>query len=258
MDIQTMTQVSAATTETMITLDHVEKWYGAFQALHDINMTVRKGEKIVLCGPSGSGKSTLIRCINYLEPHQKGEIRVGGVLLGHQAKAIDAIRREVGMVFQQFNLFPHLTVLQNCMLAPMRALGLGKAEAEERARSLLARVKILEQAEKYPLQLSGGQQQRVAIARALCMRPKVMLFDEPTSALDPEMVKEVLDTMISLADEGMTMICVTHEMGFARQVADRVVFMASGAIVEEAHPAEFFTNPKHERTRQFLGEILRH
>nr|WP_145640781.1 amino acid ABC transporter ATP-binding protein [Neorhizobium alkalisoli] len=242
----------------MITLDHVEKWYGAFQALHDINMTVRKGEKIVLCGPSGSGKSTLIRCINYLEPHQKGEIRVGGVLLGHQAKAIDAIRREVGMVFQQFNLFPHLTVLQNCMLAPMRALGLGKAEAEERARSLLARVKILEQAEKYPLQLSGGQQQRVAIARALCMRPKVMLFDEPTSALDPEMVKEVLDTMISLADEGMTMICVTHEMGFARQVADRVVFMASGAIVEEAHPAEFFTNPKHERTRQFLGEILRH
>ncbi|WP_432442886.1 amino acid ABC transporter ATP-binding protein [Neorhizobium alkalisoli] len=253
-----MTQVSAATTETMITLDHVEKWYGAFQALHDINMTVRKGEKIVLCGPSGSGKSTLIRCINYLEPHQKGEIRVGGVLLGHQAKAIDAIRREVGMVFQQFNLFPHLTVLQNCMLAPMRALGLGKAEAEERARSLLARVKILEQAEKYPLQLSGGQQQRVAIARALCMRPKVMLFDEPTSALDPEMVKEVLDTMISLADEGMTMICVTHEMGFARQVADRVVFMASGAIVEEAHPAEFFTNPKHERTRQFLGEILRH
>jgi polar amino acid transport system ATP-binding protein len=258
MDIQTMTNVSATTTDTMISMDHVEKWYGAFQALRDINMTVRKGEKIVLCGPSGSGKSTLIRCINYLEAYQKGEIHVGGILLGHQAKAIDAIRREVGMVFQQFNLFPHLTVLQNCMLAPMRALGLGKAEAEERARTLLARVKILEQADKYPLQLSGGQQQRVAIARALCMRPKVMLFDEPTSALDPEMVKEVLDTMISLAEEGMTMICVTHEMGFARQVADRVIFMASGAIVEEAHPREFFTNPRHERTRQFLGEILRH
>ncbi len=247
----------ASTGQTMITMNNVEKWYGAFQALHDINMSVHKGEKIVLCGPSGSGKSTLIRCINHLETYQKGEIRVGGILLGNQSKAIDAIRREVGMVFQQFNLFPHLTVLQNCMLAPMRALGLGKAEAEERARSLLGRVKILEQADKYPLQLSGGQQQRVAIARALCMRPKIMLFDEPTSALDPEMVKEVLDTMISLAEEGMTMICVTHEMGFARQVADRVIFMASGAVVEEAPPADFFTNPKHERTRKFLGEILR-
>ncbi|MBO9126702.1 MULTISPECIES: amino acid ABC transporter ATP-binding protein [unclassified Rhizobium] len=242
----------------MIRLAQVEKWYGAFQALHDINMDVRQGERIVLCGPSGSGKSTLIRCINHLESYEKGEIRVGGTLLGHRSKDIDAIRRDVGMVFQQFNLFPHLTVLQNCMLAPMRALGLGKAEAEERARSLLDRVKILEQAEKYPAQLSGGQQQRVAIARALCMRPKVMLFDEPTSALDPEMVKEVLDTMIGLAEEGMTMICVTHEMGFARQVADRVIFMASGAIVEEAPPAIFFSNPRHERTRKFLGEILRH
>ncbi|WP_280526523.1 amino acid ABC transporter ATP-binding protein [Rhizobium changzhiense] len=243
--------------DPMITMAQVEKWYGSFQALHDINMTVRSGERIVLCGPSGSGKSTLIRCINHLETYQKGEIRVGGIVLSDQAKTIDAIRREVGMVFQQFNLFPHLTVLQNCMLAPMKAIGVGRAEAEERARGLLERVKIQEQADKYPVQLSGGQQQRVAIARALCMRPKVMLFDEPTSALDPEMVKEVLDTMIALADEGMTMICVTHEMGFARQVADRVIFMASGAIVEEAPPAEFFTNPQHERTRKFLGEILR-
>ncbi|MGO4439304.1 amino acid ABC transporter ATP-binding protein [Rhizobium sp. RAF56] len=253
-----MANISASTAETVITLSRVEKWYGAFQALHDITMSVRRGERIVLCGPSGSGKSTLIRCINRLETYQKGEIRVGGILLDNQAKAVDAIRREVGMVFQQFNLFPHLTVLQNCMLAPMRALGLSKEDAEERARSLLGRVKILEQAQKYPLQLSGGQQQRVAIARALCMRPKVMLFDEPTSALDPEMVKEVLDTMIGLAEEGMTMICVTHEMGFARQVADRVIFMASGAVVEEAPPAEFFTNPRQERTRQFLGEIHRH
>ncbi|CDZ51665.1 General L-amino acid transport ATP-binding subunit [Neorhizobium galegae bv. orientalis] len=245
-----------ASAETMISMTGVAKWYGAFQALNDINISVRKGEKIVLCGPSGSGKSTLIRCINHLEAYQKGEIRVGGILLGHQAKSIDAVRREVGMVFQQFNLFPHLTVLQNCMLAPMRALGLGKAEAEGRARQLLERVKIAEQAEKYPAQLSGGQQQRVAIARALCMRPQVMLFDEPTSALDPEMVKEVLDTMIDLAREGMTMICVTHEMGFARQVADRVIFMAGGAIIEEAPPAEFFSDPKHERTRKFLGEIL--
>ncbi len=242
--------------EAMISMAGVAKWYGAFQALHNINITVGKGEKIVLCGPSGSGKSTLIRCINHLETYQKGEIFVGGTRLGHEAKSIDAVRREVGMVFQQFNLFPHLTVLENCMLAPMRALKLSKAEAEGRARQLLERVKIAEQAEKYPAQLSGGQQQRVAIARALCMRPQVMLFDEPTSALDPEMVKEVLDTMIDLAREGMTMICVTHEMGFARQVADRVIFMASGAIVEEAPPAEFFSDPKHERTRKFLGEIL--
>ena len=247
---------SAASTDTMIAMTHVEKWYGEFQALTDINLAVRKGERIVLCGPSGSGKSTLIRCINHLESYQKGEIRVGGTRLGDDAKTIDAVRREVGMVFQHFNLFPHMSVLENCMLAPMRSLGVSKGEAEATARQLLGRVKILEQAEKYPAQLSGGQQQRVAIARALCMKPKVMLFDEPTSALDPEMVKEVLDTMIGLADEGMTMICVTHEMGFARQVANRVIFMASGAIVEEAPPEEFFHNPRHERTRKFLGEIL--
>ncbi|KFC70373.1 ABC transporter ATP-binding protein [Bosea sp. LC85] len=243
--------------EAMIKMAGVEKWYGEFKALTDINLSVRQGEKIVLCGPSGSGKSTLIRCINHLEPYQKGEIRVGGTVLSDDSRIIDAIRREVGMVFQHFNLFPHLTVLENCMLAPMRSLRASKAQAEATARRLLGRVKIAEQAEKYPAQLSGGQQQRVAIARALCMQPKVMLFDEPTSALDPEMVKEVLDTMTGLAEEGMTMICVTHEMGFARQVADRVIFMASGAIVEEAPPAEFFTKPRHERTRQFLGEILR-
>ncbi len=242
--------------DAMIAMTHVEKWYGEFKALTDINLAVRKGERIVLCGPSGSGKSTLIRCINHLETYQKGEIRVGGTKVGDDAGTIDAVRREVGMVFQHFNLFPHMTVLQNCMLAPMRSLGVSKAEAEATARKLLGRVKILEQAEKYPAQLSGGQQQRVAIARALCMKPKVMLFDEPTSALDPEMVKEVLDTMIALAEEGMTMICVTHEMGFARQVANRVIFMASGAIVEEAPPEEFFHNPRHERTRKFLGEIL--
>ncbi|WP_038365621.1 amino acid ABC transporter ATP-binding protein [Bosea sp. UNC402CLCol] len=247
---------NTAATDAMIAMAHVEKWYGDFKALTDINLAVRKGERIVLCGPSGSGKSTLIRCINHLESYQKGEIRVGGTRLGDDARTIDAVRREVGMVFQHFNLFPHMTVLQNCMLAPMRSLGVSKADAEATARKLLGRVKILEQAEKYPAQLSGGQQQRVAIARALCMKPKVMLFDEPTSALDPEMVKEVLDTMISLAEEGMTMICVTHEMGFARQVANRVIFMASGAIVEEAPPQEFFSNPRHERTRQFLGEIL--
>ncbi|CAH1672364.1 putative ABC transporter ATP-binding subunit YhdZ [Hyphomicrobiales bacterium] len=251
-----MTEQAAKQEASMITMQGVNKWYGEFQALTDISLTVRKGERIVLCGPSGSGKSTLIRCINHLETYQKGEIRVGGTRLGDDAKTIDAVRREVGMVFQHFNLFPHMTVLQNCMLAPMRSLGVSKAEAEATARKLLGRVKILEQAEKYPAQLSGGQQQRVAIARALCMKPKVMLFDEPTSALDPEMVKEVLDTMIALADEGMTMICVTHEMGFARQVANRVIFMANGAIVEEAPPEEFFHNPRHERTRKFLGEIL--
>lgn len=245
-----------ASAEPIIVMEHVEKWYGTFKALYDINLAVRKGERIVLCGPSGSGKSTLIRCINHLETYEKGEIHVDGVLLGNRTVAIDAVRREVGMVFQQFNLFPHMTILQNCTLAPMRSLGLKKAAAEDRARRLLDRVKVLEQAEKYPAQLSGGQQQRVAIARALCMQPKVMLFDEPTSALDPEMVKEVLDTMIGLAEDGMTMICVTHEMGFARQVADRVIFMAGGAIVEEAPPQEFFTAPSHERTKKFLGEIL--
>jgi len=241
---------------SMIAMQGVNKWFGDFQVLTDINLTVRAGEKIVLCGPSGSGKSTLIRCINHLEPYQKGQIVVDGTRLIENAGVIDAIRREVGMVFQQFNLFPHLTVLENCVLAPMRSRGVSRAQAEVTARRLLDRVKILNQADKFPAQLSGGQQQRVAIARALCMEPKVMLFDEPTSALDPEMVKEVLDTMVSLAEDGMTMICVTHEMGFARQVADRVIFMASGAIVEEGAPQEFFSNPRHERTRKFLGEIL--
>jgi polar amino acid transport system ATP-binding protein len=244
-------------TGPMIVMQGVEKYYGTFKALSNINLSVRLGEKIVLCGPSGSGKSTLIRCINHLEGYSKGRIIVGGVTLGEDQKTIDAVRREVGMVFQQFNLFPHMTVLENCTLAPLRTGRADKAKAEATARRLLERVKISEQADKYPAQLSGGQQQRVAIARALCMEPKVMLFDEPTSALDPEMVKEVLDTMIGLANDGMTMIVVTHEMGFARQVADRVIFMASGEIVEEAAPADFFTNPKHERTKKFLGEILR-
>ncbi|OWV73757.1 glutamine ABC transporter ATP-binding protein [Rhizobium sp. R339] len=243
---------------TLISLDKVEKWYGSFHALKNINLSVRKGEKIVLCGPSGSGKSTLIRCINALELIQGGRIVVEGQLLDGTSKAVDAIRREVGMVFQNFNLFPHMTVLQNCALAPMRVRGARRADAEKLARKYLERVRILDQAEKYPAQLSGGQQQRVAIARALCMEPKAMLFDEPTSALDPEMVKEVLDTMIGLARDGMTMICVTHEMGFARQVADRVIFMASGEIVEEAEPETFFKNPKHDRTKVFLGDILAH
>ena len=242
--------------QPMIAMQGVEKWFGNFQALFDINLSVRAGEKIVLCGPSGSGKSTLVRCINHLETYQKGRILIEGTYLDDNPKTIDLVRREVGMVFQQFNLFPHLTVMQNCTLAPIRARGLSKTVAEATARRLLTRVQILDQADKYPAQLSGGQQQRVAIARALCMEPKVMLFDEPTSALDPEMVKEVLDTMIGLANDGMTMICVTHEMGFARQIADRVVFMASGSIVEEAPPDEFFRNPKNERTRKFLGEIL--
>jgi polar amino acid transport system ATP-binding protein len=242
----------------MIAMEGVEKWFGSFKALTDINLTVRAGEKIVLCGPSGSGKSTLIRCINHLENYQKGRVLVDGLHLDDNPKTIDAVRREVGMVFQQFNLFPHLTVLQNCTLAPRRTRRVTKGEAEATARRLLDRVKILDQADKYPAQLSGGQQQRVAIARALCMEPKVMLFDEPTSSLDPEMVKEVLDTMISLAEDGMTMICVTHEMGFARKVADRVIFMASGSIVEEAPPEEFFKNPQHERSKKFLGEILAH
>jgi polar amino acid transport system ATP-binding protein len=244
-------------TESMIAMHGVNKWYGTFQVLTDINLSVRTGEKIVLCGPSGSGKSTLIRCINALERYQKGEIIVDGVSVNDSSRTIEAVRREVGMVFQQFNLFPHMTILENCMLAPMRSRGAPRAQAEATARRLLDRVKILNQAEKYPAQLSGGQQQRAAIARALCMEPKVMLFDEPTSALDPEMVKEVLDTMIGLATDGMTMICVTHEMGFARQVADRVIFMADGVIVEEAVPETFFKNPRHDRTKKFLGEILR-
>ncbi|WP_434713249.1 amino acid ABC transporter ATP-binding protein [Rhizobium sp. YTUHZ045] len=249
---------SANDQSTLISLEKVEKWYGSFHALKNISLSVRKGEKIVLCGPSGSGKSTLIRCINALELIQEGRIIVDGQSLDGTSKAVDAIRREVGMVFQNFNLFPHMTVLQNCALAPMRVRGTSRADAERLARKYLERVRILDQAEKYPAQLSGGQQQRVAIARALCMEPKAMLFDEPTSALDPEMVKEVLDTMIGLARDGMTMICVTHEMGFARQVADRVIFMASGEIIEEAEPEVFFRSPKHERTKAFLGEILAH
>ncbi len=240
----------------MIEMDAVNKWYGEFHVLKDINLKVRRGERIVLCGPSGSGKSTTIRCINRLEEHQKGRIVVDGVELTSDLKHIEAIRREVGMVFQHFNLFPHLTVLQNCTLAPMWVRKMPKHEAEEVAMEFLQRVRIPEQALKYPGQLSGGQQQRVAIARALCMKPAIMLFDEPTSALDPEMVKEVLDTMIELAESGMTMLCVTHEMGFARTVADRVIFMDRGEIVEEASPDVFFTHPKNERTQAFLGQIL--
>jgi polar amino acid transport system ATP-binding protein len=247
---------SSSSDAPLIAMEGVEKWYGAFHALKSVNLTVRRGEKIVLCGPSGSGKSTLIRCINRLEAFQKGRVIVDGTVLDDTTKTVDAVRREVGMVFQNFNLFPHMSVLENCALAPMRVRGSTKAEAEAIARKYLARVRILDQAEKYPAQLSGGQQQRVAIARALCMEPKAMLFDEPTSALDPEMVKEVLDTMIGLARDGMTMICVTHEMGFARSVADRVIFMAQGEMIEEAPPLEFFSNPRHERTRAFLGEIL--
>ncbi len=248
----------AHTEQPLILMEAVEKWYGSFQALKSVNLSVSKGEKIVLCGPSGSGKSTLIRCINHLEVYQKGRIVVDGISVADNPKAIDIVRQEVGMVFQGFNLFPHMTVLQNCMLAPIRVRGTGKAEAEATARQYLDRVHIGNQADKFPAQLSGGQQQRVAIARALCMQPKVMLFDEPTSALDPEMVKEVLDTMIGLAQDGMTMICVTHEMGFARQVADRVIFMAEGEILEEAAPDTFFRSPSHPRAKQFLGEILAH
>ena len=247
-----------STEQPLIVMEAVEKWFGTFQALRSVNLSVSKSEKIVLCGPSGSGKSTLIRCINHLESYQKGRIVVDGVSVTDNQKAIDIVRQEVGMVFQSFNLFPHMTVLQNCMLAPIRVRGSSKQKAEATARRYLDRVHIGNQADKYPAQLSGGQQQRVAIARALCMQPKVMLFDEPTSALDPEMVKEVLDTMIGLAQDGMTMICVTHEMGFARQVADRVIFMADGMILEEAPPETFFKSPNHPRAKQFLGEILAH
>ncbi len=240
----------------MIALTGVEKWFGKFQALKDINLRVEKGERIVICGPSGSGKSTLIRCINRLEQHDKGKITVDGVCLDDDVRRIEQVRREVGMVFQQFNLFPHLTVLDNLSLAPIWVRKTPKKQAEEQAMSYLTRVKIPEQAHKYPGQLSGGQQQRVAIARALCMNPKIMLFDEPTSALDPEMIKEVLDVMIELAETGMTMLCVTHEMGFAKTVADRVLFMDQGEIIEEAPPADFFHNPKSARTKQFLAQIL--
>jgi general L-amino acid transport system ATP-binding protein len=234
----------------------VHKWYGEFHVLRNINLDVARSERIVVCGPSGSGKSTLIRCINRLEEHQRGQIIVDGVELTSNLKSIDEVRREVGMVFQQFNLFPHLTILENCTLAPIWVRKTPRREAEALAMKFLTRVKIPEQAGKYPGQLSGGQQQRVAIARALCMNPKIMLFDEPTSALDPEMVKEVLDTMTSLAQDGMTMIVVTHEMAFARKVADRVVFMDAGEIVEINAPAEFFEHPRHERTRAFLSQIL--
>jgi general L-amino acid transport system ATP-binding protein len=241
---------------TAVEMVGVHKWYGEFHVLRDVNLNVQRGERIVICGPSGSGKSTLIRCINRLEEHQQGKIVVDGIELTNDLKAIDEIRRDVGMVFQHFNLFPHLTILENCTLAPIWVRKMPKKDAEEVAMHYLKRVKIPEQAGKFPGQLSGGQQQRVAIARSLCMSPKIMLFDEPTSALDPEMVKEVLDTMVSLAVEGMTMLCVTHEMGFARQVANRVIFMDAGQIVEMNTPDTFFSNPQHERTKLFLSQIL--
>ena len=241
-----------------VTMRDVHKWYGKFHVLKNINLNVEVGEKIVICGPSGSGKSTLIRCINRLEEHQQGEIFVEGIELSHDIKNIEIIRREVGMVFQHFNLFPHLTVLENCTLAPIWVRKMPLAEANAIAMEYLERVKIPEQADKYPGQLSGGQQQRVAIARSLCMKPRILLFDEPTSALDPEMIKEVLDVMIQLASEGITMICVTHEMGFARTVGDRVIFMDNGEIIEENNPNDFFLNPQHERTKLFLSQILNH
>ena len=244
--------------EVMISMQAVNKWYGDFHVLKDINLTVNKGERIVVCGPSGSGKSTLIRCLNRLEEHQAGTIEVQGIEINNDLKNIDEIRREVGMVFQHFNLFPHLTILENCTLAPIWVRKTPKAEAEANAMKYLERVKIPEQAHKYPGQLSCGQQQRVAIARSLCMEPKLMLFDEPTSALDPEMIKEVLDTMVSLAEDGMSMICVTHEMGFARKVANRVIFMDEGQIVEQNEPEEFFQNPQSDRTKLFLSQILGH
>ncbi|ARA78151.1 amino acid ABC transporter ATP-binding protein [Pectobacterium brasiliense] len=243
-------------TDHMITLENVNKWYGQFHVLKDINLQVRQGERIVLCGPSGSGKSTTIRCINHLEEHQAGRIVVDGIEVNNDLRNIEKIRTEVGMVFQHFNLFPHLTVLQNCTLAPCWVRHTPKKEAEELAMHYLERVRIAAHAHKFPGQLSGGQQQRVAIARSLCMKPKIMLFDEPTSALDPEMVKEVLDTMLGLAQDGMTMLCVTHEMGFAKTVADRVIFMDQGEIVEQAPPDIFFSNPRSERTQAFLSQIL--
>jgi general L-amino acid transport system ATP-binding protein len=244
--------------EVIIEINNMHKWYGEFHVLKNINIHVKKGERIVICGPSGSGKSTAIRCINRLEEHQQGQIIVDGVELTSDLKHIEATRREVGMCFQHFNLFPHLSVLENCTLAPIWVRKMAKAEAEATAMKFLERVKIPEQASKYPGQLSGGQQQRVAIARSLCMNPKVMLFDEPTSALDPEMISEVLDVMVELAEEGMTMICVTHEMGFAKKVANRVIFMDAGEIIEENEPVEFFNNPQNERTQLFLSQIIQH
>ncbi|ATX76013.1 MAG: amino acid ABC transporter ATP-binding protein [Reinekea forsetii] len=244
--------------EVVIQLNQMHKWYGDFHVLKDINLSVKKGERIVVCGPSGSGKSTMIRCINRLEEHQQGQIIVNGTELTSDVKNIEEVRREVGMCFQHFNLFPHLTILENLTLAPMWVRKIPKAEAEATAMHYLERVKIPDQAKKYPGQLSGGQQQRVAIARSLCMKPKIMLFDEPTSALDPEMIAEVLDVMVGLAEEGMTMICVTHEMGFARKVADRVIFMDAGQVIEENNPQDFFDNPENERTKLFLSQILGH
>jgi general L-amino acid transport system ATP-binding protein len=251
-------KMKVSDTDVAIEIKNMNKWYGDFHVLRDINLRVMSGERIVICGPSGSGKSTMIRCINRLEEHQAGNIIVEGTELTDDLKKIDEIRREVGMCFQHFNLFPHLTILENCTLAPIWVRKMPKKEAEEIAMHYLERVKIPEQALKYPGQLSGGQQQRVAIARSLCMNPKIMLFDEPTSALDPEMIKEVLDVMVGLAEEGMTMLCVTHEMGFARKVANRVIFMDAGQIVEQNEPEEFFTNPQHERTKLFLSQILHH
>ena len=255
---ETLTSAVRADAPPAISLQKVNKWFGSLHVLRDVSLDVALGERVVVCGPSGSGKSTLIRCINRLEEHQEGRIMVDGIELSDDLKSLDAIRREVGMVFQSFNLFPHLTILENCTLAPIWVRKMPKREADELAMDYLTRVRIPEQAAKYPGQLSGGQQQRVAIARALCMRPKIMLFDEPTSALDPEMIKEVLDTMIQLAEEGMTMLCVTHEMGFARQVAHRVIFMDQGQIVEQNEPEGFFMAPKNERTKLFLSQILGH
>ncbi len=249
---------SSQSNEVLIHINSMHKWFAAFHVLKDIDLTVYKGERIVVCGPSGSGKSTMIRCINALEPFQRGTVTVDNIELTDDLKRIDEVRREVGMVFQQFNLFPHLTVLENCTLGPIWVRKMPKDEAEEIAMKYLTRVKIPEQASKYPGQLSGGQQQRVAIARALCMSPKVMLFDEPTSALDPEMIKEVLDVMVTLAEDGMTMIVVTHEMGFARKVADRVIFMDGGEIIEQNTPDQFFENPQSDRTKLFLSQILSH
>ncbi len=249
--------MTASANAPIVSITGLNKWYGDFHVLRDIGIDVGKGERIVICGPSGSGKSTLIRCINALEEFQEGEINVDGIELGPNLRRVDDVRREVGMVFQSFNLFPHLTVLENCTLAPIWVRNIPKKDAEATAMKFLERVRIPHQANKYPGQMSGGQQQRVAIARALTMNPKVMLFDEPTSALDPEMVKEVLDTMVDLAEEGMTMMVVTHEMGFAKQVADRVVFMDAGQIIESNTPENFFSNPQHERTKLFLGQILR-
>ncbi|MCP4238814.1 MAG: amino acid ABC transporter ATP-binding protein [Aestuariibacter sp.] len=258
MSPQTNTQVNDSERDAIISMQDVNKWYSSFHVLKDINLQIHHQEKIVICGPSGSGKSTLIRCLNRLEAHQKGDINISGINLHEKMKNIDTVRQDVGMVFQHFNLFPHMTILENCTAGPKWVKGIPKKEADKLGMAMLEKVKIPEQAHKYPIQLSGGQQQRVAIARSLCMEPKVMLFDEPTSALDPEMVSEVLDTMTELAESGMTMIVVTHEMGFARKVADRVIFMDEGRIVEENNPNDFFDNPQSDRTKLFLNQILTH